>query len=307
MTMTTAAHPVDPMVHGYSAHRGSISSGGDAGGLEALLHAVERTTSDAKTHESSKRGSPETAELFLRLPSSPTGKEPHGPDSFEGSRRSKTPEPKEASGSDNGDFEDTVTARRGSKRIELTLALLAQHFHEPLDVVTDKLGVSKTTLKAVCRRLGLAKWPYRRPASRKRSAEFDATSPDGAGALRAIFHDGLAAGAEDAPAAKRPRFEGADAGAVAAGALRVDAIAGAIARARTRAALAPAGPTVAPPLPSVAPPTAPPVVAPAFLLQAEWEFLAALSARSAWGSRAGSLAGERACAVRTHVHDCGGQ
>jgi hypothetical protein len=176
--------------------------------------------------------------VFLRLPSSPNGKEPHGPDSFEGS-----------SGSNSSDFEDAVTARRGSKRIELTLELLAQHFHEPLDVVTDKLGVSKTTLKAMCRRLGLAKWPYRRPASRKRSAEFDATSPDGAGALRAIFHHGLAAGAEDAPAAKRPRFEGADAGAVAAGALRVDAIAGAIARACARAALAPAGPTGAPPLP----------------------------------------------------------
>ena len=43
----------------------------------------------------------------------------------------------------------------------LTRELLANYFHESLDTVAEKMMVSKTTIKAACRRLGLV--PTRDP------------------------------------------------------------------------------------------------------------------------------------------------
>mmetsp|Transcript_37728 Transcript_37728/g.89304 ORF Transcript_37728/g.89304 Transcript_37728/m.89304 type:complete len:537 (-) Transcript_37728:189-1799(-) len=69
-------------------------------------------------------------------------------------------------------YEQQVSVMSRSKggvdrRVLLTRALLANYFHESLDTVAEKMLVSKTTIKAACRRLGLVKWPYRHSGPRK--------------------------------------------------------------------------------------------------------------------------------------------
>ncbi|KAJ1492376.1 hypothetical protein T484DRAFT_3640603 [Baffinella frigidus] len=68
------------------------------------------------------------------------------------------------------DFVDEVIPRRrgNEPRVVLTRELLASYKHESLDAVTEHLGLSKTTIKAACRRLGLSKWPYQHTGPRKR-------------------------------------------------------------------------------------------------------------------------------------------
>ncbi|KAJ1470660.1 hypothetical protein T484DRAFT_1917394, partial [Baffinella frigidus] len=53
------------------------------------------------------------------------------------------------------------------RRVLLTRELLSTYFHESLDTVAEKMLISKTTIKAACRRLGLVKWPYRHSGPRK--------------------------------------------------------------------------------------------------------------------------------------------
>jgi hypothetical protein len=67
-------------------------------------------------------------------------------------------------------FVDAVIPRRrgADKKLVLTRELLESHYHEPLDTVADRLGISKTTIKAACRRLGLPKWPFTHKGPRKR-------------------------------------------------------------------------------------------------------------------------------------------
>mmetsp|Transcript_37730 Transcript_37730/g.89322 ORF Transcript_37730/g.89322 Transcript_37730/m.89322 type:complete len:517 (-) Transcript_37730:189-1739(-) len=68
-------------------------------------------------------------------------------------------------------YEKQVSVMSRSKgvdrRVHLTRELLATYFHESLDTVAEKMLVSKTTIKAACRRLGLVKWPYRHSGPRK--------------------------------------------------------------------------------------------------------------------------------------------
>ncbi|EKX54716.1 hypothetical protein GUITHDRAFT_149835 [Guillardia theta CCMP2712] len=50
---------------------------------------------------------------------------------------------------------------QSSKPVEITLERLAEHFHESLEVAAAKIGIGKSTMKLVCRRLGVQKWPYK--------------------------------------------------------------------------------------------------------------------------------------------------
>ncbi|KAJ1483505.1 hypothetical protein T484DRAFT_1895882, partial [Baffinella frigidus] len=71
-------------------------------------------------------------------------------------------------------YEKEVTVMSRSpgvdRRVVLTRELLANYFHESLDAVAEKMMISKTTIKAACRRLGLFKWPYRHSGKRKKNA-----------------------------------------------------------------------------------------------------------------------------------------
>jgi len=52
--------------------------------------------------------------------------------------------------------------------VKLTYEMLSLCFHENLDSVASKLGVSKTAIKSACRRLGIQKWPYAHKGPRRR-------------------------------------------------------------------------------------------------------------------------------------------
>ena len=43
--------------------------------------------------------------------------------------------------------------------MEFSLATIAQHFHEPQAQAAKTMGVSITSIKQICRRLGIVKWP----------------------------------------------------------------------------------------------------------------------------------------------------
>jgi hypothetical protein len=75
-----------------------------------------------------------------------------------------------ATGVNSSGFVDAVIPRRrgGEKQVVLTRDMLESYYHESLDTVTERLGLSKTTIKAACRRLGLEKWPYKHSGPRKR-------------------------------------------------------------------------------------------------------------------------------------------
>jgi len=71
--------------------------------------------------------------------------------------------------SSNGFVDEVIPRRRGNeKKVVLTRELLESYHHESLNAVTEHLGLSKTTIKAACRRLGLPKWPYHHTGPRKR-------------------------------------------------------------------------------------------------------------------------------------------
>ena len=60
--------------------------------------------------------------------------------------------------------------------------------------MTERLGLSKTTIKAACRRLGLDKWPYTHKGPRKPRQRLGVPGPDQAGqsdarTLKATFHE----------------------------------------------------------------------------------------------------------------------
>ncbi|KAJ1483739.1 hypothetical protein T484DRAFT_1799183 [Baffinella frigidus] len=71
--------------------------------------------------------------------------------------------------SSGGFVDEVIPRRRGDEpRVVLTRELLASYHHESLDAVAEILGLSKTTIKAACRKLGLPKWPYQHTGPRKR-------------------------------------------------------------------------------------------------------------------------------------------
>mmetsp|Transcript_12380 Transcript_12380/g.28519 ORF Transcript_12380/g.28519 Transcript_12380/m.28519 type:complete len:347 (-) Transcript_12380:60-1100(-) len=64
----------------------------------------------------------------------------------------------------------------GNGPVIISYELLSKHFHESLDAATAKIGISKTTMKAACRRLGIVKWPYAHKGPRRRRSK---TSKEG--------------------------------------------------------------------------------------------------------------------------------
>ncbi|EKX52007.1 hypothetical protein GUITHDRAFT_150869 [Guillardia theta CCMP2712] len=59
-----------------------------------------------------------------------------------------------------------TTAR--SEPIEITYEQLAKHFHRSLESAASSIGIGKSTMKVVCRRLGIKKWPYTHKGQRRR-------------------------------------------------------------------------------------------------------------------------------------------
>ncbi|EKX36408.1 hypothetical protein GUITHDRAFT_117408 [Guillardia theta CCMP2712] len=47
-----------------------------------------------------------------------------------------------------------------AKVVTVTRELLEQHFHQTIEEAAAKIGLGKSTLKMVCRKLGVEKWPY---------------------------------------------------------------------------------------------------------------------------------------------------
>ncbi|EKX54761.1 hypothetical protein GUITHDRAFT_99418 [Guillardia theta CCMP2712] len=54
----------------------------------------------------------------------------------------------------------------GDGPVEITRERLAEHFHESLEVAAAKIGIGKSTMKLVCRRLGVGHWPYKHQGKR---------------------------------------------------------------------------------------------------------------------------------------------
>ncbi|KAJ1488383.1 hypothetical protein T484DRAFT_1783467 [Baffinella frigidus] len=100
----------------------------------------------------------------------------------------------------SGVFVDAVTPRRRGTEPEvvLTRELLESFYHLPLDTVAERLVLSKTTIKAACRRLGLSKWPFQHTGMRKQRRRMRVTRPEEAAdsadseharILKATFHE----------------------------------------------------------------------------------------------------------------------
>eukprot|EP00960_Hanusia_phi_P055066 762856-Hanusia_phi.AAC.2 len=47
-----------------------------------------------------------------------------------------------------------------NKTIFISYDILTKHFHESIQDAASKLGIGKSTMKLVCRKLGLEKWPF---------------------------------------------------------------------------------------------------------------------------------------------------
>ena len=87
---------------------------------------------------------------------------------------------------------------QSDKPVEITLERLAEHFHESLEVAAAKIGIGKSTMKLVCRQLGVAKWPYkfsknleakalRRPGCRCATQSGHSESSDTDGSSDSVF------------------------------------------------------------------------------------------------------------------------
>jgi len=181
-----------------------------AGGIAALFSAVERVDrqKDAQVRASEAGGEVDTcqhagsASMMQKVHI-----EPHGPIMPEGVRFQA--QGKDGESTDEGEegdaatrvnargFVDEVIPRRRGKEVKvvLTRELLESYYHESLDSVTERLGLSKTTIKAACRRLGLPKWPYQHTGPRKRRmavAKPEQAESEQERTLKATFHELMA-------------------------------------------------------------------------------------------------------------------
>jgi len=62
-----------------------------------------------------------------------------------------------------GDDEDTVAPFRGRVPMSLSLQTIQSKYAIPQKEAAQSLGISLTAFKQVCRKLGVIRWPYRRP------------------------------------------------------------------------------------------------------------------------------------------------
>ena len=67
-------------------------------------------------------------------------------------------------------------AFRVSKPVFLDEATVSKFFHLPLYKAAAKLGISNTSLKTACRKVGLKKWPYRTMIAAARRTTLSASS-----------------------------------------------------------------------------------------------------------------------------------
>ena len=69
-----------------------------------------------------------------------------------------------------------VRPRRGRQPVAIDLAAVRSKFALPQQQAAQQLGISLTSLKQVCRKLGLTRWPYRRAS---RTLSHSASKPSG--------------------------------------------------------------------------------------------------------------------------------
>jgi len=63
-------------------------------------------------------------------------------------------------GLSQADSQSSKAGKRGFSA-QATLEDLAKWFHEPINTAAEKLGVSNTIIKRLCRKFGIERWPYR--------------------------------------------------------------------------------------------------------------------------------------------------
>ncbi|EKX37966.1 hypothetical protein GUITHDRAFT_115937 [Guillardia theta CCMP2712] len=61
--------------------------------------------------------------------------------------------------------------------VQLSLPLLSSLFHLKQPLAADSLGISLTSLKTACRRLGLRRWPYERDREQERETRLGPGTP----------------------------------------------------------------------------------------------------------------------------------
>ena len=66
---------------------------------------------------------------------------------------------------------DVHRSKRSRDPVKFTLQSIEPFFHVPQVQAARALGVSLTTMKQICRRLDIVRWPYRRPCHRRQSLE----------------------------------------------------------------------------------------------------------------------------------------
>jgi hypothetical protein len=73
------------------------------------------------------------------------------------------------------DPQDWLSNRRRRTRhpVEFTLQTIEPYFELPQAQAARMMGVSLTTMKQICRRLDIERWPYRRPCHRQQSSKPD--------------------------------------------------------------------------------------------------------------------------------------
>jgi hypothetical protein len=154
---------------------GAAGSKVGAGGIAALCNAVERvacqTNVSARAAEGGawKESVPRTGEIRFE-PSGPSRSPLRASAQQDNTGGSAGDDDSLATRVNASGFVDAVIPRRrgNEKKVVLTRALLESYHHESLDSVTEHLGLSKTTIKAACRKLGLARWPFQHTGQRKR-------------------------------------------------------------------------------------------------------------------------------------------
>ena len=178
-----------------------------AGGIDALFSAVERVdrqkaaqvrASEAidevdKSQNAGSASRMQEVQFKPHAPIMPEGVRFHA-QGKDGESTDEGEEGDAATRVNASGFVDAVIPRRRGKekKVVLTRELLESYYHESLDSVTERLGLSKTTIKAACRRLGLPKWPYQHTGPRKRRMAVlqpEQAESEQERALKATFHE----------------------------------------------------------------------------------------------------------------------
>jgi hypothetical protein len=69
---------------------------------------------------------------------------------------------------------DSIPGRKGRPRVQVNVEAIEALFGIPQPLAAKTLGISLTALKQVCRKMGVARWPYQRGAQHAHAVEFKA-------------------------------------------------------------------------------------------------------------------------------------